>query len=70
VTVEVPAGTQPGEVITLKGKGVPRVDGRGRGSLQVVVQVDVPRHVSSRAKELMRELEEELGKQREKVKTA
>jgi molecular chaperone DnaJ len=70
VTVEVPPGTQPGEVITLKGKGVPRVDGRGRGALQVVVQVEVPRHVSSRAKELMRELEEELGKQREKVKTA
>src|SRR6185369_14242848 len=58
VTVDIPAGTQPGEVISLKGKGIPRIDGRGRGALQVVVQVDVPRAMSSRAKELLRELED------------
>jgi molecular chaperone DnaJ len=70
VTVDVPAGTQPGEVITLKGKGLPRIDGRGRGALQVLVQVDVPRNLSVRTKELLRELEEELIRGREKVKTA
>jgi molecular chaperone DnaJ len=57
-------------VISLKGKGLPRIDGRGRGSLQVVVQVDVPRALSSRAKELLRELDEELVRGREKAKTA
>jgi len=70
VTVDVPAGTQPGEVITLKGKGMPRIDGRGRGALQVVVQVDVPRSLSSRAKDLLRELDEELARARENAKTA
>lgn len=70
VTVEVPAGTQPGEAISVKNKGMPRVDGRGRGSLQVVVQVDVPRRLSSRAKELLRSLEDELASEREKAKTA
>jgi molecular chaperone DnaJ len=70
ITVDVPAGTQPGEVISLKSKGLPRLDGRGRGALQVVVQVDVPRALSSRAKELLRELDEELARGREKVKTA
>ncbi len=70
VTVEVPAGTQPGDVITVKTKGLPRIDGRGRGALQVVVQVEVPRALSSRAKELLRELEDELARAREKVKTA
>jgi molecular chaperone DnaJ len=70
VSVDVPPGTQPGEVISLKGKGLPRIDGRGRGSLQVVVQVDVPRALSSRAKELLRELDAELARGREKVKTA
>lgn len=70
VTVEIPAGTQPGEVVTVKGKGAPRIDGRGRGSLQVLVQVEVPRAVSSRAKELLRELDVELAKGREKAKTA
>jgi len=58
--VEVPAGTQPGEVISLKGKGAPRVDGRGRGSLHVQFQVEVPRTLSPRAKALLAELEDEL----------
>ena len=60
--VALPAGTQPGTVITVKGRGVPRLDGRGRGLLGVVVQVDVPKSskLSSRAKELLRELETEL----------
>jgi molecular chaperone DnaJ len=66
---EVPAGTQPGEVIALKGKGAPRLDGRGKGALQVVVQVDVPKALSARAKDLLRELEGEI-KPREKAKTA
>jgi molecular chaperone DnaJ len=70
VDVEVPGGTQPGEVITLKSKGLPRIDGRGRGALQVVVQVDVPRALSSRAKELLRELDDEIARAREKAKTA
>jgi molecular chaperone DnaJ len=58
--LEIPGGTQPGDVMTIKGKGAPRVDGRGRGALHVQVQIDVPRHVSPRAKELLLELEEEL----------
>ncbi len=65
VSIELPAGTQPGEVLAVKGRGAPRVDGRGRGSLHVVVQVEVPRALSARAKELLRELESELAKDRE-----
>lgn len=61
VTVDVPAGTQPGEVVSIKSKGVPRVDGRGRGVLHVEVQVDVPTSLSARAKDLLRELDEELS---------
>jgi molecular chaperone DnaJ len=70
VTVDVAAGAQPGEVITMKSKGMPRVDGRGRGALQVVVQVEVPRGLSGRAKELLRELDDELARTRDKAKTA
>lgn len=58
--VELPAGSQPGDVVTLKGKGVPRIDGRGRGALQVVVEVEVPTQLSPRAKALLAELEQEL----------
>jgi molecular chaperone DnaJ len=58
--VAIPAGTQSGTVFTLKGHGVPRLDGRGRGSLMVVVQVDVPTALSPRAKQLLAELDSEL----------
>lgn len=58
--VELPAGSQPGDVVTLRGKGAPRLDGRGRGSLYVQVQVKVPRKLSARAKSLLTELESEL----------
>lgn len=58
--LEIPPGTQPGAVFTLKGRGVPRLDGRGRGSLVVVIQVDVPTALSPRAKELIEALDAEL----------
>jgi molecular chaperone DnaJ len=60
VTYPIPAGTQSGSVFTIKGKGVPRLDGRGRGALVAVVQVDVPTALSERAKALLLELETEL----------
>ena len=58
--VEIPAGTQPGAVIPMRGQGLPRLDGRGRGTLAVVVQVEVPTTVSDRVRELLAELEHEL----------
>ena len=61
VSVDVPAGTQPGEVVTTRGRGVPRIDGRGRGALHAVVQVAIPKDISPRAQELLRELEVELA---------
>ena len=60
VGVELPPGTQPGDVVTVKGKGAPRVDGRARGALQVLVQVEVPRRLSPRARELLQQLDAEL----------
>ena len=63
IKVTLPAGSQPGTVLTVKGRGVPRLDGRGRGMLGVFVQVDVPvaKTLSARARELLRELEAELA---------
>ncbi len=60
LSLSVPAGTQPGSVFTMKGHGVPRLDGRGRGSQVVVVQVEVPTALTARARELLGELEAEL----------
>ena len=57
-TLHVPAGTQSGEVISLRGKGVPRLRGRGRGDHHVVVNIVVPKKLSAREKELLRQMAE------------
>ena len=56
--VDVPAGTQPGEVFTLRGRGMPDVRYRGRGDLHVQITVEVPKRLSERHDELLRELAE------------
>lgn len=59
--VEVAAGTQPGEVITLRGRGLPALRGRGRrGELRVVVNVVIPRRLSREQKDLLRRLADTL----------
>ncbi len=60
VPVEIPPGTQSGAVFSLKNHGIPRLDGRGRGALVVVVQVDVPTALSARARDLLHQLDAEL----------
>lgn len=52
----VPAGTQTGHVIKLRGRGVPHVRGRGRGDLLVQVVVDTPTGLSKTQEELLRRL--------------
>jgi molecular chaperone DnaJ len=69
VPLQIPAGTQPGAVFTIKGQGVPRLDGRGRGALVAVVQVDVPKGLTDRAKAILRELESELAGEAEAAET-
>jgi molecular chaperone DnaJ len=60
VPLEVPSGTQPGETITLAGRGIPPL-GRGRtGDLRVVVNVVIPRRLSRRQRELLEELSSSL----------
>jgi molecular chaperone DnaJ len=61
VEVDVPAGTQPGEVLTLRGRGMPQLRRPGRhGDLRVMVNVVVPRHLDRQQKELLRQLAESL----------
>jgi molecular chaperone DnaJ len=57
-TLEIAAGVQPGEVIRLRGLGMPDPHSRRRGDLLVQVQVEVPRKISPRLEELLRELAE------------
>jgi molecular chaperone DnaJ len=60
VKVEFAAGTQPGTVITVKKKGLPQLDRRARGDLHVLIELEVPKKLSRKAKKLLKELQEEI----------
>ena len=55
--VRIESGTQPGTTLTLRGEGMPRLRGRGRGDLKVVVDVMVPTRLSSEQRELLKRFE-------------
>jgi molecular chaperone DnaJ len=56
--IDVPPGTQPGAVFTLRGRGMPDVRRHGRGDLHVQITVEVPKRLSDRHEQLLRELAE------------
>jgi molecular chaperone DnaJ len=57
-SVKIPQGTQSGEIIRLKGEGVPSLRGLGKGDLFVDIQVKTPVNLNSRQEELLREFAE------------
>jgi molecular chaperone DnaJ len=62
VKVRVPPGTQNGKILRLKNEGVPHLhNSTRRGDLYIKIRVDVPKHLSSRAKSLLKELAEMEG---------
>jgi molecular chaperone DnaJ len=60
-SLTLPAGTQPGKVLTLKGKGVPHLQRNGRGDQLVVISVDIPRTLNDEQRRLFEALSESLG---------
>ncbi|MCD7828535.1 MAG: molecular chaperone DnaJ [Clostridiales bacterium] len=61
VKYTIPPGTQPGDVFKLKDRGIQNINGRGRGNQLVRIVVEVPKKLTQRQKELIRELNSELG---------
>jgi molecular chaperone DnaJ len=61
--LELAPGTQPGEVLTVRGEGMPTLRRGRRGDLRVVVNVLVPRRLSAEQRELMQQLHDSLGEE-------
>lgn len=59
--VTIPSGSQHGDTVRMRGHGMPRLRGGGRGDLVVHLAIDVPRKLNKRQRELMQELGESLG---------
>jgi molecular chaperone DnaJ len=59
--LKIPAGTQPGKVLRLRGKGIPHLRSSGRGDQLVIVNVEVPTKLSSEQRKLFEQLAKSLG---------
>jgi molecular chaperone DnaJ len=68
VLLKVPAGTASHKVFRLKGKGIPRLDGYGRGDQLVRVVAWVPEKLSKKEEELLKELDKTLSTRAPKLK--
>jgi len=62
VAVKVPQGTQPGTEFRIRGKGIPHINSNRRGDLRVLVDLEVPRNLSSRQRKLLEELASSMAR--------
>lgn len=68
-SVQIAAGTQPQAVITLRGRGVPRLRGSGRGDIHIHLDVRTPTRLTARQEELLRDLASERGEEGARLRT-
>ena len=61
VKYELPEGTQSGTTFRLKGKGIPSLNGRGRGDQYVTVHIETPRNLNREQKEALKKFAESVG---------
>jgi len=61
--LEFAPGTQPGEVVVLRGRGIPVLQGFGRGEHRVLVNVAVPRQLTDEQRELLSQFERSAGEE-------
>ncbi len=70
VSVHVPAGSQPGALVTVEGRGMPRIGGGGaRGRLVARVKVVVPTELSAEARQALERYEEAVGEDFERKRS-
>ena len=60
-SLKMPAGTQPGSVFKLRGRGMPKITGRGNGDLLVTVSLEIPTKLDSEQREALETLAETMA---------
>ncbi len=61
VDFSIPSATQPGQILRMRGLGVPHLRGNGRGDQLVIVNVEIPKRLSGEQRQLMEQLAESMG---------
>ena len=70
VKYTIPEGTQPGTVFRIRGSGIQRLNSVGKGDLYLTIEVEVPRKLTEKQKELLRQFDDTTtGKEYEKKKS-
>jgi molecular chaperone DnaJ len=61
VSLKIPAGSEDGKLIRIKGRGAPRISGSGKGDVLARVRIQVPKRVNKKERELLEQLQQVSG---------
>ena len=57
MSLKVPAGSEDGKLLRIKGRGAPKLKGGGKGDVVARLHIDVPKKLNKKERELLEELE-------------
>ncbi len=61
VSLKIPAGSQDGKLLRIKGRGAPKLAGHGKGDVLARVRIQVPKRINKKERELLEELQKAVG---------
>jgi molecular chaperone DnaJ len=61
VSLKIPAGSEDGKLLRIKGRGAPKLAGKGKGDVLARVRIQVPKRVNKKERELLEELQKAVG---------
>jgi molecular chaperone DnaJ len=61
VSLKVPAGTEDGKLLRIKGRGAPKLKGGGKGDVLARIRIEVPKRMNKKQRELLEQLQQVTG---------